>query len=234
MVDTNASSVHDQYDENHWTKLYRTLLPVVQFWVYNSGVLAWQGQETDVAWDIVLVAVSKTFERIQNTSRPPIDSPESFSFRIAHNNFIDRVRHEKHLTVQSFSQLPALSNEAKRLGDQTILDTLVDPSEDAFEVVYEEQVLVRAVWHISRFPSKQRDALLNDLANRMHFDNEPSVLQLAFLKQGIQIQLYRRPLPSNRVKRSSRASSLSYAYKRLSTLDFDDLDPNEPQSKRQK
>lgn len=81
-----------------------------------------------------------------------------------------------------------------------------------------EQVLEWIAHEIVHFPLKQRQAILIDLANRMHFGAEPTPLQTAFLQVGIDLQEYRLSLPTDPIERSRHASLLSYAYKRLGQL----------------
>jgi hypothetical protein len=73
---------------------------------------------------------------------------------------------------------------------------------------------------IAKFPYKQRNALLIDLANLTCFDEAPLPLQEAFLTVDIQLRDYQQPLPENAVERARHASLLHQAYKRVARLLF--------------
>ena len=65
------------------------------------------------------------------------------------------------------------------------------------------------------FPTKQRTALLIDLANHADLSEEDNQLQTAFASVDIDLRDYRRVLPNDPLERSRHAASLSMAYKRL-------------------
>ncbi len=77
-----------------WITLYSLLLPLVKRWVYASNVLSWNGQETDIAWDIVLTAIKRTFEYVLKAQREGtnIASLERLSIVIAKNYYQDLRR----------------------------------------------------------------------------------------------------------------------------------------------
>jgi hypothetical protein len=93
-----------------------------------------------------------------------------------------------------------------------------DASELAINNLFREWLYIKLSQDIVRFPEKQRRALLVDLANLMHFDEEPTPLQQAFLNQKIRLQDFQQPLPINSVERSRHASLVSLAYRRVSKL----------------
>ncbi len=62
------------------------------------------------------------------------------------------------------------------------------------------------------------EALLIDLAAHMSFERQPTPLQKAFLKAGMQLQEYRHMLPATNEERNKYTSLLAHAYRRISTL----------------
>jgi hypothetical protein len=202
-------------DERIWMNLYRVLLPKAKNWIYNSGVSIWRGQEYDVAWDIVLTAIERTFEYINQAREKGIivHSPDHLSVVIAKNYYRDLRRRE--LRLQRFSQ-----GESTQ-GEQHLLDRLVDPAEEAAEQVYEEWLLIKSASVIAAFSKKLRAAILVDLANRMYFGAEPTVLQQAFLAVGIRLQDYQRSQPCDPVQRGRESALRSLAYKRVAQVVFE-------------
>lgn len=199
-------------DERIWTDLYRVLFPKARNWIYNSGVYIWRGQEYDVAWDIVLTAIERTFEYVKQAwaSGIAVHSPENLSVVIAKNYYRDLRRREQ--------RLQRLPQEEFAPGEQFARNRLVDPAEEASEKVYEEWLLVNTASVIAAFSKKLRTAILVDLANRMHFGTEPTVLQQAFLAVGIRLQDYRRPQSSDPAERSRQSALKSLAYKKVAQM----------------
>ena len=214
-MDVHLASGGTLNDECIWTNLYRVLLPKAKNWIYNSGVYIWQGQEYDVAWDIVLTAIERTFEYIHQAwaNGIVVHSPEHLSVVIAKNYYRDLRRREQ--------RLQRLSQDEFTPGEQISQSRLVDPAEEAAEQVYEEWLLVKTVSVIAAFSKKLRTAILVDLANRMHFGAEPTVLQQAFLAAGIRLQDYQRPQPSDPSERSRQSALRSLAYKRVAQTAFE-------------
>src|SRR6266487_2801527 len=52
----------EQSYDTLWVTLYLLLLPLAKRWVYAAHIYSWAGQENDVAWDIVLVTIQRTYE----------------------------------------------------------------------------------------------------------------------------------------------------------------------------
>jgi hypothetical protein len=216
--DASLDSGCAQNDESIWSNLYNLLLPKAKGWAYNSGVMIWRGQEYDVAWDIVLTAIERTFAYMKRATEDGIlvHSPEHLSVVIAKNYYRDLRRHEQRL--QRFTQ-----DDETALGEHRLLDNLTDPSEEASEKVYEEWLLAHSARNIATFSKKLRAAILIDLAKRMHFGAEPTPLQQAFLNLGIYLQDYREQEPLDPHARSSQTALRSLAYKRTALL-MRDLD----------
>jgi hypothetical protein len=103
---------------------------------------------------------------------------------------------------------------------QVVMSSGSDPSELAINNLFREWLYIKLSQDIVRFPEKQRRALLVDLANLMHFDEEPTPLQQAFLNQKIRLQDFQQPLPINSVERTRHASLLSLALKRVGKLKY--------------
>jgi hypothetical protein len=211
-ADVPATLAHDLDNESLWTRLYSMLLPKAKSWVYNSDVYVWRGQEHDVAWDIVQTAIARTLEYLNNAHKQGIiiHSLERLSIVIAKNHYRDRKRHEQRL--QRFPSSEGETNE------QALLKNLLDPSEEASEKVYEEWLLIHTAKYIATFSKKRREAILIDLANRMHFGADPTVLQEAFLALGIRLQDYQHSQPANPVERGRQAALRSLAYKSVAQM----------------
>src|SRR5438270_3855031 len=166
----------EQISDDRWMSLYKRLQTLATHWVHNAHINSWYGQENDVAWDIVLVAIERTFEYSLNARNNGIAiiSLERLSTRIAKNYYLDLLRKEYRLV--HFDQEDSLP------GYQFTLCNLVDPSEIAFEMVYTDWLFTQVANAVATFPEGTRTALLIDLASRMHFDDdEYTPLQRAFL-----------------------------------------------------
>ncbi len=197
------------------SKLYHPARSCVKKLVHLYGVSPWRGQEYDIVEDHVQEAVIRTWERCLQAVHGeayPVASPIGMCITIARNYCIDKSRQDcRYLRVTQ-------DKSSSEISSPIIKYYQTDPSEDVIERVYEESLLVMLPSEIVKFPAKQRRALLIDLANRMDFDGPPTVLQLAFLNVGIQMQDYQIPLPIDPVELSRHRSLLSLAYKRLKDL----------------
>ncbi len=131
---------------------------------------------------------------------------------IARNCCKDMRRHDCR-----FTRLVGVSSYV--IGESTRCDldqTLI--SEVATDQVYQEELFEILAEEIVTFPSKQRQALLIDLANRMSFEEQPTPLQKAFLQVGIRLEEYQQPIPDDFKTRSKYTALLYYAYKRVAQL----------------
>lgn len=201
----DCQTVSDQV----WGELYSALRPYILSWVYSSGVGSWHGQEHDIADDILQEAVIRTLKYtklVEKGNGSPIHSITCFGRTVAHNHFRDLRRRELRLIrpVQDGDMLfiPIGGEE-------------VDPSEVALESLMRISVLMALARMIVDFPTKQRTALLIDLANHADLTDEENQLQTAFNTVGIDLHEYCRILPNDPLERSRHAASLSMAYKRL-------------------
>jgi DNA-directed RNA polymerase specialized sigma24 family protein len=202
------TALDDQNLEKRWIALYPLLLPLAKRWVYAAGIYSWTGQENDIAWDIVLVTVQRTYEfNLKARSKNiPIASIQHLSIRIAKNYFQDLRRKDSRL-------LPLNRDDCSQV-ENTIHGEL-DIAEVILDKVYEEWLFEETVKVIASFSPKLRKAMLIDIARHMEFDVQPSPLQAAFLKAGIQLQDYENLLPQDPILRSRHSSLVSLGYRRL-------------------
>src|SRR5690242_17103656 len=177
-----------------WKRLYELLEPLAQCFVYSSHISSWKGQEKDIIEDIVQETARRVIERSRKAARgeaPPIQTLSSMLFIIARNYCVDLCRHDRRLIHIHFQDtgLQARTQQA-------------DAAEEGIENVYLEMLFKLVAREVVAFPDKQRRAILIDLANRMHFDRNPTVLQKAFLDAGVDLQEYRQALPVSPLERS--------------------------------
>jgi hypothetical protein len=166
----------------------------------------WQGQEEDIAWDIVQESMCRAYEYSEKAARgerPPVQSLTALLTTVAKNYCRDLRRREYRLS-RDLEHVP-----------QGQADQSASFSDTAVENVYREQLFGLLARLIAQFPPKQRQALLVDLAERMAFDERPSVLQAAFQAQGIRMEEYRQARPTNEHERNCSAALLTHALKRL-------------------
>jgi DNA-directed RNA polymerase specialized sigma24 family protein len=205
----------DLRSDTTWQKLSLLLRPLIKRWVYCSHVPSWKGQELDVVEDILqesLFRIFKYAKKAECGEVPPIELLERISIVIAHNCCKDMRRKDQRLT-----RFPL---DERMFVCQVVMSSWSDPSELAINNLFREWLYIKLSQDIVRFPEKQRRALLVDLANLMHFDEEPTPLQQAFLNQKIRLQDFQQPRPINSVGRSRHASLLSLALKRVGKLKY--------------
>jgi DNA-directed RNA polymerase specialized sigma24 family protein len=210
VLNTNVAIGCNLDDEKSWEGLTRLLRVRARHWVYSSHLLAWDGWEEDVVDDIVLETVYRCFEyakRAEHGEVPPIYSLKHMAIRIAHNYYVDLLRRYRRLLHSSPDDSLFEVSCAR--------NTPVSPFEMALELVFQEELFTLAAREVARFPRKQRDALLTDLANRMGFGEELTPLQKAFAAAGIDLRAYQRPILLDPTERANQASLRSIAYRRL-------------------
>ena len=212
----NASKVPprcDLYSDTTWQKLYLLLPPLVKRWVYSSHVPSWKGQEDDIVEDIVQEAITRLFQYSQRAERGevvPIETIEHMIKVVALNYCRDLKRRERRL-------LRSTTDEWS-YGEHVDSTNTVDPAEIAIDKAFQEWLFERLSQEIVKFPKKQRNALLIDLAYRMHFAVRPTSLQRAFLRRGIRLQDFRATAPKNPLERGRHAANLNLAYKRVANF----------------
>jgi DNA-directed RNA polymerase specialized sigma24 family protein len=195
------------------SKLYHATRPRVKRIVHLCGITGWRGQEYDIIEDHVQEAVIRTWEFSQQASRGearPLRSPEAMCMTIAHHYSIDRMRQSRRFI--------RLEQNNYAAGVRIVRKHQVNPLEAVIDKTFEESLLLMLPSAITEFPDKQRRALLIDLANRMDFDGDPTPLQEAFLRVGVQLQDYQLALPEDPVELSRHRSLVSIAYKRVANL----------------
>ncbi len=197
--------------EKGWITLYPLLLPLAKRWVYAAHIYSWTGQENDIAWDIVLVTIQRTYEyNLKAQDRNiPIGSFQRLSIRIARNYFQDLRRKD--------SRLLPLNRDGCSQVEYTIHDE-ENVSEVILDKVYEEWLFQEIAKKVATFPPKLRTAMLIDIARHMDFDTKPTPLQAAFLAVGIRLREYENLLPQDPTLRSRHFSLVSLGYRKLAVM----------------
>ncbi len=216
MATTVIPPSHNADDINNastWIDLYSSLRSLARYLVYSYRVASWWGQEEDMIEDVVQETARRIVEyarKVERGKAEPIFSLKHMMSTIAQNYCKDIRRHDLRL-----SRIPPQNDAIEPVVNE---EDHVYTSDEVTEQVFEESIFTSVAHEIASFPDKQRNALLIDLANLMCFDIQPTPLQKAFLKEGIQLEQYQLPLPTDPKRRSRHIASLSYAYKRVSCL----------------
>lgn len=194
----------------NWGEGYPKLHQQTRRFVARMKIANWQGQEEDVAWDIVQESIRKVLEymrRIEQDGEEPVQSLAGLLRITAQNSVLDLRRREKRL----FRDTTEIA--------RGFVDDEAGFSEQATENVFHERLFRILAHEIAHFPKKQRQALLTDLAERMAFGEKPTTLQAAFQAEGIRLEEYRRPRPLSELERNRNAALLYQAYRRLRNLE---------------
>ena len=201
-------AVTGELTDTLWITLYLLLLPLAKRWVFASNTFSWMGQENDVAWDIVLVTIQRTYEYTLKAQREniPIASLQRLSITIAKNYFQDLRRKD--------SRLQPFNRDGYSQVEYAIHDEM-NIAEAVLDKVHEECLFQEIAKEIANYPPKLRLAMLIDIAMRMDFGSKPTPLQAAFLAVGIQLQDFQDLLLEDPVLRSRHASLVSLGYKKL-------------------
>jgi DNA-directed RNA polymerase specialized sigma24 family protein len=213
---TNSSvPVYDAKSSSTWQELYPSLRALIRRQVYSYRLPSWSGQEDEIVEDILQETSRRIFEyalKAEMGRALPIYHFEHMVIVTARNCCKDlRRRDRRFKRLEADTSISVEENVMRNL-DQTHL------SEAATESVYREGLFVLMAQEIATFPSKQKQALLADLASLMSFEEQPTSLQKAFLDAGIRLEEYRDVLPSNEKERQRYASLLYHAYKRVALL----------------
>lgn len=205
---TTDTILNEQSNDTLWIPLYLLLHPLAKRWVYAAHIYAWAGQENDVAWDIVLVTIYRTYKFTLKAQREniPIASIQRLSITIAKNYFQDLRRKD--------SRLLPFNRDGYSQIEYTIHDE-INIAEVVLDKVNEEWLLQEIAKEIANYPTKLRTAMLIDIARRMDFDLQPTPLQAAFLEVGIQLRDYENLLPEDPIMRSRHSSLVSLGYRKL-------------------
>jgi DNA-directed RNA polymerase specialized sigma24 family protein len=184
-----------------------------------------------MAEDIVQETIRRIIERAEKARRgeaPPIQSLKQMANTTAYNYYRDLKRHDFRVSrldttstsvhsTHSIYAAPSTHSARFYAADINANASLLDK---VAEKVDQEHLFDQLASEIGRFPKKQRQAILIDLANRMSFDEEPTSLQTSFRNIGIELRHYCRPLPTNQKERSRHISLCSQAYKRIAHLPY--------------
>ncbi|HEY3992851.1 MAG TPA: hypothetical protein VGM01_08220 [Ktedonobacteraceae bacterium] len=195
--------------EIDWEECSQKLHKRIKYKVHQMKISRWEGEEDDVAWDVVQDSMRKFLEylrKVEAGEEKPVQEQESLLYVIALNCLKDRRRREIRLCPET--EYASLS----------LVDTSTHLSEVATENVYHERLFHLLAQKIAHFPAKQRGALLADLANRMAFEEKPTTLQAAFQAEGIRLEEYRFCQADNEKERSRHAALLYQANQRLKEL----------------
>ena len=195
--------------EIDWEKCYQQLYKQVRRLVNQMKLPRWLGEEEDVIWDVVQDSMRKILEytrRAEQGEEKPIQELESLLYVTALNCLRDRRRREKRLYPETEYTPSSCADPRPHLSDV------------ATENVYQERLFYLLAQKIAHFPTKQRGALLADLASRMAFEENPTTLQAAFQAEGIRLEEYRNCQPGNQKERSRHAALLYQANQRLKEL----------------
>lgn len=201
---------HRPKDEQTWYDLYTYLRSLVRGWVFYAHVVIWYGQQEEIVEEIVQETVMSVFEytlRSHRNEGPPVVYLKAFSRITAYHLFIDLIRKEKRL-VPLFSGNSAYEGGIAR-------DELPDVEELAVDHLVFEETVGLAAELITRFPNKQREALLRDLADAAAFAETPSLLERKLAEQGIQLRNYAGQQSDDSQERSRQTSLRWHGYKRL-------------------
>ena len=200
--------------EVNWQVLYCLLSSHITRWVRSAHVALWKDQRDDIIAEIMQEAVVRTLSRICRGhcgELPAVSSVEGLCVKIAHNCFIDFIRCDQRLLLID-------SHLAYQTGPFTLANEAEDFAATATDNVYTAMLFRLIAAEVVKFPPKLRTALFIDLACRMSFKGEPTMLQLAFREAGIDLEQNRYQLPADPVGRSRHASLVSLAYKRVAQL----------------
>ncbi len=215
MIPTSKSRIAggNEPSDTNWQDIYMILRPLAKRIVYTYRVPAWRGQENDVAEDIIQETTRKLFEyelKIERKEAPPIQALLPMVRVIAYNYGKDVRRRDQ--------RVMHVEKEDEGIEHFFFRNDEMSMEERAVENAYYEMLFTEMAQEVAHFPHKQRQALLIDLAAHMSFEQEPTPLQKAFLKVGIQLEDYRNLLPTTPEERNRYTSLLAHAYRRVSVL----------------
>ena len=210
IPECHITKSNEPQSDTNWHDIYNTLRPIAKHIVYRYRATAWLGQENDIAEDIIQETVRKLFEyerKVQRGESVPIHSLVPMMRVIAHNYSKDMLRHDNRVI-----RIDANNTEMSPLHEE------INVEECGTENAYNEIIFREMARAIASFPSKQRHALLIDIAAHMSFEQQPTPLQQAFANAGIQLQAYRNMVPGTSQGHNQHTSLVAHAYKRVTHL----------------
>jgi|SRR5581483_775419 len=208
------TGVLDLTSETTWVNLIPSLDATAHSlaYSYSNQVPCWQGQEEDLAQDIVQETALRMIERARRAERGEAE-PVHFRKMITTTaqNYCKDLRRRDCRLLRWQSSNADLDELAPAASHPRFFDAIC-------ERLDHERLLAQVAQGIVCFPHKQRTALLIDLANRMSFDDRPGVLQRAFREAGVELKHYVRLLPNDQRARSQHTSLLNHALRRVARL----------------
>ena len=206
------SSRRQVSSDTNWHILYSQLTGIVSVWVRSANLPTWKAQRDDIIDEIVqetMVRLLKRIRRGESGELSPVYAVEALSLRIAYNFFIDIMRRDRRL-------VPAIQQDGTEY-------VFAEQDEENYTEVALDNVFTAALFRmvaaeIALFSSKLRRAVLVDLASRMSFKGEATLLQQAFRDVGIDLEQYRCSGSSDSAARARQASLASIGFKKLGTV----------------
>ncbi len=160
--------------------------------------------------DIVQETLYKLLKYIQRAEKgevAPVLDMQHLAIKIAHNYFHDLMR--KDYRLDRFETFDRTSLE------HVVKSSTIDPSEIALDHVYQAWLFCKLADFVVTIATKQQTALLRDLAQRMGFVQELTLLQKTFADKGIDLKQHQDWKSTNRRESSNHAASLSISYKKI-------------------
>jgi DNA-directed RNA polymerase specialized sigma24 family protein len=197
------------HDECFWKDLYDKLRKPVTTFVRLYTIPSWVGQEDDMINDIIQETVTRLYKKFLMSPNEifSIQNMEAFAFTIARRYCLDLRRKDKRL-----SRLPQEGNEVEMYAFRSD-----DELTNILEAMNVQSILGDAAYIIARIPTKQRRALLIDLARYNDFTETPTAIEQALAEAGIQLGEYRYQLPHSQLERSRHNALVSLGYRRFRT-----------------
>lgn len=198
--------------DDQWCSLLALLQPFVLWRVRRARLVAWRGQEEDVALDITYTAIRKVIEYLERARQEGIEigSLKNLAIVTARHQFLDTLRKDSRLLR---------GEAATRAIEESRMFSAPDPEEYVLDKLEEEALFKGAAVMVQSFSTKLRLAMLADIARRMEkhgdFHGRPTVLRQAFVDVGIDLEEYVPRTADTPVVRSRRASLISIGYRRI-------------------
>jgi DNA-directed RNA polymerase specialized sigma24 family protein len=197
------------YDEGFWKALYDKLRKPVATFVRRYKIPPWTGQEDDMVDDIIQETVMRLYKKFLASPDEvfSIQNMEAFAYTVAQRYCLDLRRKDKRLT-----RLPQEGNEVEMRAFRPD-----DELTKVLEAMTMHTILTDAARIITNIPTKQRRAILVDLARLNDFTETPTPVEQAFAEAGIQLGEYRHLFPQSQPERSRHNALVSLGYRRLRT-----------------
>ncbi|HVB24032.1 MAG TPA: hypothetical protein VNG51_18995 [Ktedonobacteraceae bacterium] len=197
-------------DREIWAELYAFLPSPIRQWIYTAHIPSWLGQQEDIVEDIVQETIFKLLRYIhqaENGEVAPVNDMKHLAIKIAHNYFLDLMRKDRRLDRFELYDRTSLEHVVK--------SRMVDPSEIALDHVYQAWLFIKLADFVVTISAKQQTALLRNLAQRMYFVQELTLLQKTFADKGLDLKQHQDWKSADKREQSQHASNLSLSYKRI-------------------